>query len=177
MNNVHLLAGIAPADVRREVASRVERTKAASDERHLLHGREPQAQRLRSRRSFLSHVQPLTTSREETRLQLWTTKLENDPPPIDMGIPPSEDLLSGSKAPWVRWKTLNRLRTGTGRSKAAMARWGYKTGPTICECGEGEHTMQHCLVCPLLPNPCSIKDLAEHNSNAKDCVKKWETTI
>ena len=38
-------------------------------------------------------------------------------------------------------------------------------------------TMQHCLVCPLLPNQCSLKDLAEFNNKAKDCVKKWETVI
>lgn len=177
INNLHLLAGIAPADVRREVASRVEMTKATSDERHLLYGRVPPAQRLKSRRSFLSHVQPLIASREETRLQLWTKRLEDDPPPTDMGIPPSEALPPGSEAPWVQWKTLNRLRTGTGRSKAAMARWGYETGQTTCECGEEDHTMQHCLVCPLLPNQCSPKDLAVFNKNAKDCVKEWETVI
>jgi hypothetical protein len=56
-----------------------------------------------------------------------------------------------------------------------MARWGYETGQTTCECGEEDHTMQHCLVCPLQPNKCSSKDLAVFNENAKDCVKKWET--
>src|SRR4029434_5016204 len=50
-SNLHLLAGIAPADIRRKVASRVEKTKATSDERHLLHGCYPPAQRLKSRRS------------------------------------------------------------------------------------------------------------------------------
>ncbi|KAL7396938.1 hypothetical protein ABVT39_013997 [Epinephelus coioides] len=95
INNLHLLAGIAPADVRRRAASRVEMTKATSDERHLLYGRVPPAQRLKSKRSFLSHVQPLIASQEETRLQLWTKRLEDDPPPIDMGIPPSEAL------PWA----------------------------------------------------------------------------
>ncbi|KAJ8392997.1 hypothetical protein AAFF_G00069010 [Aldrovandia affinis] len=76
--------------------SRVEITKATSDERHLLHGCHPPAQQLKSRRSFLSHVQPLTKSREETRIQLWMGKLENDPPPTVMGIPPTEDLPPGT---------------------------------------------------------------------------------
>lgn len=153
-------------------------TKATSDEHHLLYGHVPPAQRLKSRRSFLSHVQPLTTSWEETRLrQLWTKRLEDDLPPTDMGIPPSEALPPGSEAPWVQWKTLNRLRTGTGRPKAAMARWGYETGQTTCECGEEDQTMQHCLVCPLLPNQCSSKDLAVFNKNAKGSVKKLETVI
>ena len=176
-SNLHLLAGIAPADIRRKVASRVEKTKATSDERHLLHGCHPPAQRLKSRRSFLSQVQPLTKSREETRIQLWMEKLENDPPPTDMGIPPTENLPPGQEASWAQWKTLNRLRTRTGSSKDALVRWGYKTGPTTCECGQADHTMEHCLVCPLLPNPCSPKDLAVFNKNAKDCVKNWETAI
>lgn len=42
-------------------------------------------------------------------------------------------------------------------------------------CREEEHTMQHCLLCPLLPNQCSGKDLTEFNDKAKGCVKKWET--
>ena len=62
-------------------------------------------------------------------------------------------------------------------SKDALVRWGYKTGPTTSECGEADHTMEHCLVCPLLPNPCSSKDLAVSNKNAKDGVKKWENVI
>ena len=117
----------------------------------------------------------LITPQNETRLQLWMEKLENDPPPTDIGIPPAEDLPSGSEAPWIQWKTLNRLRTRTGWSKAALVRWGYKTGPTTCECGESGHTIEHCLVCPQLPNPCSSQDIAEFNKNAKKCVKKWET--
>jgi hypothetical protein len=36
--------------------------------------------------------------------------------------------------------------------------------------------MQHCLVCPLLPNQCSSNDLAVFNTNPKDWVKKWETS-
>ncbi len=38
------------------------------------------------------------TTREKNRLQLWREKLENDPPSTDMGIPPAEDLPSGSEA-------------------------------------------------------------------------------
>jgi len=41
-----------------------------------------------------------------------------------------------------------------------------KTNVT-CECGEADHTMEHCLVCPLLPNSCSSKDLAVFNKKCK----------
>ena len=86
-------------------------------------------------------------------------------------------LLAGIAPADIRRKVASRLRTRTGRSKDALVRWGYKTGPTTCECGEADHTMEHCLVCPLLPNPCSPKDLAVFNKNAKDCVKNMETAI
>ena len=130
-SNLHLLAGIAPANIRREVASRVAITKATSDERHLLHGHHPLAQRLKSRRSFLSHVQPLTKSREETRLQPWMEKLENDPPPTVMGIPPppTEDLslakkhhgLSGKHSTaWERERDNQKLLWSDGATRLAQ---------------------------------------------------------
>src|SRR4029434_10317165 len=65
-----------------------------------------------SREEVLSQVQPLTKSREETRIQLWMEKLENE-------------LKTYQEASWAQWKTLNRLRTRTGRSKDALVRWGY----------------------------------------------------
>ncbi len=88
-NNLHLLADIVPADIRQEVASRLEMTKAVSDEPHLLHGCQPPD--LESRKSFLSHVPPLQTSWEETRLQHWSQSS------TDLGIPPC-----WRPPPWLR---------------------------------------------------------------------------
>ena len=176
-NNLHILAGIAPADIRREAASRAEKTKVINDEKHLLYGRQPPPQRLKSRRDFLNIVQPLTTSREQTRLQLWKERLKNTLPSIHMGISPAEKLPAGADLPWTQWKTLNRLRTHTGRSKSAMTKWGFFNGPTTCRCHQAEHTMDHALACPLLPSPCCTKDLADLSNNALACVKLWENIL
>ena len=40
-----------------------------------------------------------------------------------MGIQPSESLPPGSNAPWPTWKTLNRLRSGIGRTRANLIKW------------------------------------------------------
>ena len=54
-SNLHLLADIAPPEIRRETASRAERLCQSTDLRHLLFGSVPAPTRLKSR-SFLSHV-------------------------------------------------------------------------------------------------------------------------
>ena len=66
-SNLHLLAGIAPPEIRRETASRAERLRQSTDPRHPLFGCEPAPTRLKLRRSFLSHVQP----KEETNIERW----------------------------------------------------------------------------------------------------------
>ena len=58
ISNLHLLAGIAPPEIRGETASRAERLRQSTDPRHTLFRSEPAPTRLKSRRFFLSHVQP-----------------------------------------------------------------------------------------------------------------------
>ena len=53
VENLYLLAGIAPPEIRRSVCARVERTKQVERETHSLFGHTPARSRLKSRRSFL----------------------------------------------------------------------------------------------------------------------------
>ena len=53
-------------------------------------------------------------------MERWINKLKSNPPSVDMEIQPSESLPPGSNAPWPTWKTLNRLRSGAGRTKANL---------------------------------------------------------
>ena len=124
ISNLHLLAGIAPPEIRRETASRAERLRQSTDPRHPLFGSEPALTRLKSRRSFLSHVHALAQSKAETNMERWIDKLKSKPPSVDMGIQPSESLPPGSNAPWPTSKTLNRLRSDVGRTKANLIKWG-----------------------------------------------------
>ena len=53
VEDLYLIAGIAPPDIRREVCARVERTKQTKDERHSLFGHTPAPVHLKSRQPFL----------------------------------------------------------------------------------------------------------------------------
>ena len=174
---LHLLAGIAPPEIRRETAGRAERLRQSTDPRHPLFGSEPAPPRLKSRRSFLSHVQPLVQPKAETNMKRWIHKLKSNPTYVHMGIQQSESLPPESNAPWPTWKTLDRLRSGVGRTKANLIKWGYHMGDPSCNCGTETQTMEHLLQCPLLKTPCSRDDLSIFNDTAQKCVKLWQSTI
>ena len=70
VENLYLLPGIAPPEIRRSVCARVERTKPVERETHSPFGHTPARSRLKSRRSFLTSIQPVhfpTNGREDWR--------------------------------------------------------------------------------------------------------------
>ena len=58
VEDLYLLAGIAPPDIRRDVCDRVEKTKQETNEAHSLYGQNPAERRLESRNCFLRSVKP-----------------------------------------------------------------------------------------------------------------------
>ena len=106
--------GIAPPGVRRSVASRTERRRQADDTRHPCHNHQPAPSRLKSRKSFLHEVQPLSQPPQTARLTLWEEKRSAKQHLAKLPIPTSEQLAHGHKSEWKLWKSLNRLRTGYG---------------------------------------------------------------
>ena len=62
LDNVHILAGIAPPLSRRTVACCIERTRQTTDDRHQLFHHQPAASRLKSRKSFMRTVTTLDSS-------------------------------------------------------------------------------------------------------------------
>ena len=109
------------------------------------------------------------------RLTLWSSHLQTTPHKLSCS--PNESLHPGSSEAWPAWSSLNRLRTGTGRCKSLMQKWGFnEDGHTTCECG-GEHTMKHLLVCPILPKPCTHEDLEEFNPRARSCAQHWAGVV
>ena len=122
-SNLHLPAGIAPPEIRRETASRAERLRQSTDPRHPLFGSEPAPTRLKSRKSLLRDVLSFVQSKAETNMERSIDKLKSNPLSVDMGIQPSESLPPGGDASWPIWKTLNRLRSGVGRTKANLIKW------------------------------------------------------
>ena len=53
VEDLYLMAGIAPPDIRRDVCARVEKTKQETNEDHSLYGQNPAERRLKSRNCFL----------------------------------------------------------------------------------------------------------------------------
>ena len=69
--NLHLLAGIAPPEIRREAASKQERLRQVCDRRHMLFYYKPAPSRLKSRKSFLHCVESLEGKIKTWREEAW----------------------------------------------------------------------------------------------------------
>ena len=171
-DSLYLLSGIAPPEIRRSTASSRERQHQTTDEQHPLFSHKPAKRRLKSRKSFLNEVEP--SGAENTRAALWEERLDNLPTTTTMSISAKEVLPPGADSSWAEWKCLNRLRSGVGRSKVTLKKWGYlDTEDVTCECGTAPQAMEHLLRCPLLGQQCKAEDLAEYNESAKDCAQLW----
>ena len=171
VDDLYLLSGIAPPHIRREVSAQMEKTKQENDPLHPLYHHEPVNKRLKSRHSFLHSTASLDGTAHSRRMTLWTNHLQSAP--HKLSYRPSESLPPGSSEAWPTWSCLNRLRSGTGRCKALLQKWGYnRDNDIMCDCGE-DQTMQHLMVCPLLPEPCSVDDLEVFNDKARYCALHW----
>ena len=168
VDQLYCLAGIAPPAIRRDIASRVERYRQSYDPRHMLYGEARDSpSRLRSRHSFLADVTPLPPNAAETeRKARWQEKEEHDLQQLrKQSLPPGYD------EPRRTWLTLNRLRTGVGRTNVNLVKWGYAdlaTDTTCPVCGliDGA-TTAHFTQCPVTV---TSEDLMQYNQQAKDCV-------
>ena len=100
------------------------------------------------------------------------------PASVKMGLEVAESLPAGSGEDWLCWRAVNRLRTGVGRAKTVMRRWGYldDAQSVDCDCGEPQ-TMAHLLSCRLLDEVCTADDLATVTERAKACARKWEKIV
>ena len=172
VENLYLLAGIAPPEIRRSVCARVERTKQVERETHSLFGHTPARRRLKSRRSFLTSVQPVHFPAKVVRVNEWKRRLEEKAHAGLVNL--YEDLATGHDSPWLNWRCLNRLRTGYTCSKEQRKKWGYFNGDTTCECGLATENTSHMLQCTLLAHPCTMDDLLEFNDSAQACIERWK---
>ena len=172
VENLYLLAGIAPPEIRRSVCARVERTKQVERETHSLFGHTPARRRLKSRRSFLTSVQPVHFPAKVVRVNEWKRRLEEKAHAGLVNL--YEDLSTGHDSPWLNWRCLNRLRTGYTCSKEQRKKWGYFNGDTTCECGLATENTSHMLQCTLLALPCTMDDLLEFNDTAQACIERWK---
>ena len=116
VENLNLLTGISPPEIRRSVCARVERTKQVERATHSLFGHTPARSRIKSRRSFLTSVQPVHFLAKVVRVNEWKRRLEEKAHHACL-VNLYEDLATGHDSPWLNWRCLNRLRTGYTCSK------------------------------------------------------------
>ncbi|XP_063620938.1 uncharacterized protein LOC134793329 [Cydia splendana] len=173
-DHLYQMSGIAPPHIRRDVATAVERAKQLRDSRHPLHSHTPITGRLKSRRSFVTNPALEYQTPQEARLVAWKSQLNED----SLNITPNERLPPGAKEKWVTWKSLNRLRSGVGRSKDNLLKWGINPGQSdaLCECGDLQ-TTQHMMQCSLCPTMCTTEDLIRATPRGLEVAKYWQNTI
>ena len=136
------------------------------------------ASRLKSRKSFMRTVTPLDSSASS---RLWKDSLTDMPASVYSKwdwMWPSLCRLDLERTGSVGEPLINRLRTGVGRAKTVMRRWGYLDDALSVECDCGEpQTMAHLLSCRLLDEACTADDLATVTERAMACARKWEKVV
>ncbi|XP_047992992.1 uncharacterized protein LOC125231576 [Leguminivora glycinivorella] len=169
-----VLSHIAPPDIRRTQAAARKWHKAST---YALPIREtlnhlPQA-RLPSRKPIWSDHQlqgqePFNVS-AEWRKQ-WQAH-DGDP-----NIDPT-NLPAGFRDQRKIWVTINRIRTGVGRSNENLYRWGISPSPA-CDCGEPIQTIAHITEeCPERRFPGNMQDLLAITPEARDWLLKLDVKL
>ena len=115
VENLYLFAGISTPEIRGSVCARVERTKQVERETHSLFGHRPARSRLKSRRSFLTSIQPIHFPAKIGRVNKWKRRLEEKAHAGLVNL--YEDLDTGHDSPWLNWRCMNRLNTLVAKNK------------------------------------------------------------
>ena len=110
VEDLYLLAGIAPPDIRRDVCTRMERTKQIEQVTNSLFGQIPARSRLKSRKDFLTSVKPSYFPGKVVQCNDWQRR-SRDKSRFGM-VNLNEEPAKGYDNPWLTWRCLNRLRTG-----------------------------------------------------------------
>ncbi|KAE8300548.1 hypothetical protein D5F01_LYC00693 [Larimichthys crocea] len=140
----------------------------------------PQRARLMSQRPFATHAQELLrTTPVDTSKVAWVKARWRDqwkaavPSRLHQFIEDPTDV-PGQDLPRKEWTTLNRLRTGVGRSGAAMQKWGL-TDSVHCSCGDPLQTVEHVTTsCPRYRPPNGDRGLIDLDSNTLDWLAAME---
>ena len=145
-------------------------------ETHSLFGNTPARGRLKSRRSFLTSIQPVHFPEKVVRVNEWKRRLEEKAHAVLVNM--YEDLAMGhDDSLWLNWRCLNRLRTGYTCNTEQRMKWGYFNGDTTYECGLATESTSHMLQCSLLALPCTLDDLLQFNDTVQACTERWKKIV
>ena len=178
-----ILAGIQPAELRRQEATLSLANRATLNPDHILHeqlvGKQNAHQgRLKSRRPFVPAAQKLLDSLTESDIRaaqwidyVWNMKYLKSASRLHAFIPRASSKPLGMGLPRTSWVKLNRLRTGVGRLHSSMYKWAVAPSPN-CECGASEQTADHIIsTCPLHRAPKGIQGLLVLDDDTRRWLK------
>lgn len=69
-----------------------------------------------------------------SRVEMWRL------PRAQHWLNTSEELAAGYDARWDIWKSLNKLRIATAKTRATLNKWMYQVNTAFCNCGELQTT-------------------------------------
>ena len=127
--------------------------------------------------TYQRHVIPEDRSKDAWIAATWKQEWEaSGPTRVHRHVSNPAEGVKGEVLCRKHWTTLNRLRTGVGRYKASMKKWGLADS-AACECGEPEQTADHIInSCPL-HRPPSEAGLFEVGPLTRAWLQHTELTI
>jgi len=169
-DNLPILAGIQPAELRRSGAT-LPLARRAIEPGHLLHSTltrpsSANAWRLKWRHPFvpahnISSVYLTTTTymRRTGRITNGIRSGRTTPQDSAFSSPTPAPTHPGVTLPRRAWVWLSHLRTGVGRFSSCLYKWSMASSAT-CECGAEEQTVAHVVLqCPIHRPPHGLHDL------------------
>ena len=161
IEDLYLLVGIAPPDIRRDVYALVDKMKQKSNVVYSLYGQTPTESCLKYRSCFLSSVRPANLHPKVIRFNEWQRRLNTKPHSCRANL--TKSLARGHTSQWTTWRCLHRLSTRVTCSKEQWKKWVYEEGYTTCDCGVSSENTRHMLECLFLAHSCSLDDLLQFN--------------
>jgi len=111
--------------------------------------------RLKSRHPFVPAAQQLISFSDNNNIRAaqwadhqWNLGCADNPTRLRTLIPDTPGMTLPGRA-WVR---LNRLRTGVGRFRSCLYKWGMASS-AACECGAEEQTVDHVVLLCTIHRP------------------------
>ena len=127
VEELYLIAGIAPPDIRSDVCAREEKKKQETNVTHSLHSQVPAERRLK-RKCFLISVRPDDFHAKVICCSEWQHR--QNLASHNCAVNLDESIEKGLTRPWTGWRCLNRLCTVVSCSKEQRKRWNYFNGGT-----------------------------------------------
>ena len=159
-DNFPILAGIQPAELRRRGAT-LSLGRSAMEPGHLLHSALTRpsgaaAWRLKSSHPFVPAAQQLISFSDNNNIRAaqWAV----NPTRLRTLIADTATHTPGMTPPRRAWVRLNRLRTGVGRFRSCLYKWGMASS-AACDCG-AKQTVDHVVLhCPIDRPPHGLRGL------------------